>query len=195
MSVRVIQGTAAGRRRTPLEDAYDQFRLERQGNRLSPRTLAAYDYHAFSRRIVGWRVSTSLRAELALDALEMASWPPPSGWIGGTSVGFTAPSTTCRRPSTSVGGGSWRKARLPDVALRPAPPSRRLGGELTSADTAHRRRCSGVLRVAVIAAQRHPLSSLYRFLYHRKGEATAGPRIQAAKSPENPGRFRVPLRD
>jgi HTH-like domain/Integrase core domain len=29
---------------------------------------------AFSRRIVGWRVSSSLRAELALDALEMAIW-------------------------------------------------------------------------------------------------------------------------
>jgi putative transposase len=29
---------------------------------------------AFSRYIVGWRVSTSLRAELALDALEMAVW-------------------------------------------------------------------------------------------------------------------------
>ena len=45
MKVRVLQGTAPGRRRTPLEDAYDQFRLERQGNRLSPRTLASYDYH------------------------------------------------------------------------------------------------------------------------------------------------------
>jgi putative transposase len=29
---------------------------------------------AFSRRIVGWRASASLRAELALDALEMAIW-------------------------------------------------------------------------------------------------------------------------
>jgi putative transposase len=29
---------------------------------------------AFSRLIVGWRVATSLRAELALDALEMAIW-------------------------------------------------------------------------------------------------------------------------
>jgi putative transposase len=29
---------------------------------------------AYSRAIVGWRVSTSLRAELALDALEMAIW-------------------------------------------------------------------------------------------------------------------------
>ena len=29
---------------------------------------------AFSRYIVGWRVSTTLRADLALDALEMAIW-------------------------------------------------------------------------------------------------------------------------
>jgi len=34
----------------------------------------AFIVDAFSRRIVGWRVSTSLRAELALDALEMAIW-------------------------------------------------------------------------------------------------------------------------
>lgn len=33
---------------------------------------AAFVVDAFSRRIVGWRVSASLRAELALDALEMA---------------------------------------------------------------------------------------------------------------------------
>jgi putative transposase len=29
---------------------------------------------AFSRKLVGWRVATTLRAELALDALEMAVW-------------------------------------------------------------------------------------------------------------------------
>jgi putative transposase len=34
----------------------------------------AFVVDAFSRRIVGWRVSTSLHAELALDALEMAIW-------------------------------------------------------------------------------------------------------------------------
>lgn len=34
----------------------------------------AFVIDAFSRRIVGWRVSSSLRAELALDALEMAIW-------------------------------------------------------------------------------------------------------------------------
>lgn len=35
---------------------------------------AAFIVDAFSRRIVGWRVATTLRAELALDALEMAIW-------------------------------------------------------------------------------------------------------------------------
>ena len=34
----------------------------------------AFVIDAFSRAIVGWRVSSSLRAELALDALEMAVW-------------------------------------------------------------------------------------------------------------------------
>ncbi len=44
-AIRVIQGTRQGRRKTPLEDAYGQFRLERQGNGVSPATLKAYDYH------------------------------------------------------------------------------------------------------------------------------------------------------
>lgn len=34
----------------------------------------AFVIDAFSRRIVGWRVAATLRAELALDALEMALW-------------------------------------------------------------------------------------------------------------------------
>jgi putative transposase len=34
----------------------------------------AFVTDAFSRRIVGWRVSNSLRSDLALDALEMAIW-------------------------------------------------------------------------------------------------------------------------
>ena len=35
---------------------------------------AAFIIDVFSRRIVGWRVSNTLRADLALDALEMAIW-------------------------------------------------------------------------------------------------------------------------
>jgi putative transposase len=37
----------------------------------------------FSRRIVGWRVSSSLRADLALDALEMAIWTRGSKMLNG----------------------------------------------------------------------------------------------------------------
>jgi transposase InsO family protein len=39
----------------------------------------AFVTDVFSRFIVGWRVSTSLRTELALDALEMAIWRRDSG--------------------------------------------------------------------------------------------------------------------
>jgi hypothetical protein len=38
VAMRVIDGTAA-RRKTPLEEAYEVFRLERQGNLVSIRTL------------------------------------------------------------------------------------------------------------------------------------------------------------
>jgi putative transposase len=43
----------------------------------------AFVIDAFSRRIVGWRVSSSLRAELALDALEMAIWSRRSADLAG----------------------------------------------------------------------------------------------------------------
>ena len=42
----------------------------------------AFVIDAFSRAIVGWRVSNSLRAELALDALEMAIWSRRSADLG-----------------------------------------------------------------------------------------------------------------
>jgi putative transposase len=42
----------------------------------------AFIVDAFSRTIVGWRVSSSLHAELALDALEMALWARGPGLTG-----------------------------------------------------------------------------------------------------------------
>jgi putative transposase len=52
------------------------------------RTWSGFCYVAFvidvySRRIVGWRVSTSLRTDLALDALEMAIWARRADDLGG----------------------------------------------------------------------------------------------------------------
>ena len=42
---------------------------------------AAFIIDAYSRAIVGWRVATTLRATLALDALEMAIWARQTlGW-------------------------------------------------------------------------------------------------------------------
>jgi putative transposase len=43
----------------------------------------AFVIDAFSRAIVGWRVASSLRAELALDALEMAIWSRRSADLAG----------------------------------------------------------------------------------------------------------------
>jgi putative transposase len=88
----------------------------------------AFVIDAFSRLIVGWRVSTSLRADLALDALEMAiwarrregldglvhhsdrgcstcrsatpsAWPPKAPWPRSAPVG-TPMTTPLRKPST-----------------------------------------------------------------------------------------------
>jgi putative transposase len=46
---------------------------------------AAFVTDAFSRTIVGWRVSKTLRADLALDALEQAIWARCSGHDGDLS--------------------------------------------------------------------------------------------------------------
>jgi putative transposase len=43
----------------------------------------AFVIDAFSRAIVGWRVASTLRAELALDALEMAIWSRRTADLGG----------------------------------------------------------------------------------------------------------------
>lgn len=43
----------------------------------------AFIIDAFSRRIVGWRVSSSLRTDLALDALDMAIWTRQSDDLSG----------------------------------------------------------------------------------------------------------------
>ena len=75
---------------------------------------------AFSRRIVGWRVSSSLRAELALDALEMAIWSRRSADLGGlvhhSDRGVQGPLDPLhraprRRGSRHLGGEPGRQLR------------------------------------------------------------------------------------
>ena len=49
----------------------------------SGKVYAAFVIDVFSRFIVGWRASTSLRSDLALDALEMAIWSRSGRDLGG----------------------------------------------------------------------------------------------------------------
>jgi hypothetical protein len=118
---------------------------------------------------------------------------------GGTGVGSTAPPTTCRRPSSSAGGGSSRRPRLPEVAGLPAPPSRRLGGELTSVGVRIRLGVFALPSSAPHAAQRHQLRKLHRFHYHRQRgghRRRANPSGRVSRKPgaihSRPGRLERP---
>ena len=69
---------------------------------------AALVIDAYSRFIVGWRVSGSLRTDLALDALEQAIWarrPDTADPAGGWFITPTPAANTC--PSATACG--WRK--------------------------------------------------------------------------------------
>jgi putative transposase len=63
----------------------------------------------FSRRIVGWQVSDSLRADLALDALEMAIWSAGDKIVGGELIHHSDRASGTRRSGTP--GGSAKSAR------------------------------------------------------------------------------------
>ncbi len=97
--------------------------------------------------------------------------------------------TTCPQPSSSAGGGSRRRPKLPELVNAPAPPSRRLGGELTSLSGTPgpgvRPPSAGTSRRVAALLK----GGIYRFHYHRHCEAIAVTQIQAAESPENLGRF------
>src|SRR5512133_3481412 len=98
-----IHGVVRGsKRRTTIPDQADQRPadlVKRDVNAPAPSRLwvadltyvatvagfcsAAFIIAASSRAIVGWRVATTLRAELALDALEMAIWTRQDAGLDG----------------------------------------------------------------------------------------------------------------
>jgi len=90
----------------------------------------AFVIDAFSRAIVGWRVSISLRAELALDALEMAIWSRRSADLAGlvhhSDRGVQGPRHPVHRAARRRGCGhlGWIQGRQ----LRQCP--RRVGQRL-----------------------------------------------------------------
>ncbi len=68
---------------------------------------AAFVIDAYSRFIVGWRVATTLRADLALDALEQALWArdpkPGERLVHHSDAGAQLPVNSVHRPS----GRNW----------------------------------------------------------------------------------------
>jgi putative transposase len=81
---------------------------------------------AFSRMIVGWRVSTSLRAELALDALEMAIWArqasPAAGWRRSRAICRASTASSARRCS-AMAQPTTRREQPSKTAARYSHPS------------------------------------------------------------------------
>lgn len=61
-------------------------------------TYAAFVLDVFSRRVVGWQVSTSLRTDLALDALDMGLWERRRA---GQDITGLDPSQRCRSAVSS----------------------------------------------------------------------------------------------
>ena len=93
---------------------------------------AAFVIDAFARRIVGWRVANTLKAELALDALEMAIWSRAADLDGlvhhsdrGVQGGFKWPSQ-----HLDDGGVGWARCgsasgRSSCIGVRSRRPGRR----------------------------------------------------------------------
>jgi len=167
----------------------------------------AFVIDAFSRAIVGWRVSSSLRAELALDALEMAIWNRRSADLAGlvhhsdSGVQYLAIRHTERLAEegavTSVGsrGDSFDNALAESVnglyktELIRGP--RDLGGRSIRSNSppppgSRGGMSNGSTRPAATChrpSSRPPTISVY-------WRPSRPPETQSAESPSNPGRFR-----
>src|SRR5258708_26671457 len=88
---------------------------------------SAFVTDLFSRAIVGWQVADHLRADLALDALEMAIWSRRENIGGGLASPSppTAPAAWLRRPAFSITAAGGRSRHLVlnlHPPIEPAPP-------------------------------------------------------------------------
>ena len=88
----------------------------------------AFVIDAFARRIVGWRVSTSMRTDLALDALEQALHDRAAEKDAASCITATAACSTFRsatpsawpRPASSL---PWAVSAIPTTTRWPKPSS------------------------------------------------------------------------
>ncbi|MFI8527259.1 IS3 family transposase [Promicromonospora sukumoe] len=77
---------------------------------------ASFVIDVFSRQVVGWQVSTSLRTDLALDALEMGLWT----WAGQDVTRLTITAINACNTSPFATPSGWpRPAQTPVAAANP----------------------------------------------------------------------------
>ncbi|MCW2571761.1 MAG: putative transposase for insertion sequence element [Frankiales bacterium] len=105
---------------------------------------AAFVIDVFSRRIVGWQVSTSLRTDLAMDALEMAIWTRDGQVDGivhhsdrGCQGGLNRSSQHLTMMEVSDGAtttASRSGSAAGDAVTRPAAPSQACGARVLATD-------------------------------------------------------------
>lgn len=78
---------------------------------------------AFSRRIVGWRVTSHMRTDMVLDALEMARRSRGNRRLVGLVAHSDAGMRARRAPSRITGSGSVVAAVYPGATVTPPVPS------------------------------------------------------------------------
>jgi putative transposase len=125
---------------------------------------AAFVTDVFSRRIVGWRVANSLRADLALDALEMAIWSRDANLEG-------------------LVHHSDRGVPIPVDPLHPTPRHRRRGGLGRLLRRLLRQRHGRVDHRPLQERTHHHASPVARRGRRRAGHPQLGPLVEHPSAP------------
>lgn len=163
----------------------------------------AFVTDVFSRRIVGWRVSRSLRSDLALDALEMALWArgkSADGLVHHSDRGSQY--LSIRYSERLAEAGSGRLCRIPGGFLRQRARRNHQRSLQDRSDPAkgaleeHRRRRVRHVGMGRLVQQpatartdrRHPTGRIRNALLDRVRQYGYS-RTHRTESPLNPGRF------
>ena len=91
----------------------------------------AFVIDAFARRIVGWRVSSSLRSDLALDALEQAICDREEGGLEAIERAYGNTSRkrrSCDQAPTAIERPMWSHCGTPGASAEVAAVEREVGG-------------------------------------------------------------------
>ena len=137
----------------------------------------AYAYFitdAFSRMIVGWRVASHMRADMVLDALEMARWRR------GTSLEGLVSHSDAGSQFTSIRYGE----HLDELAPVPAG-SGKTNGKVKAHDGGDRQANSALWRIVMVRIAHDPETQLYfeRRVKAGQDQARGHPHLEALRRP------------